>query len=60
MALGTASVTIAVGLAATGMRGGIAGSANAFQQAARVLPLVELMAGLVVAMVAGGLMMRAL
>ncbi|MDP5218672.1 hypothetical protein Q5Y75_15695 [Ruegeria sp. 2205SS24-7] len=60
MALGTATVTITVGLAAAGMRGGIAGSAGAFQQAAKVLPLVELMAGLLVAVVAGGLLLRAL
>ncbi|WP_372571212.1 nickel/cobalt transporter [Ruegeria jejuensis] len=60
MALGTATVTITVGLAAAGMRGGITGSAGAFQQAARVLPVVELMAGLLVAFVAGGLMLRAL
>lgn len=59
MALGTATVTIAVGLASAGLRGGISGSAAAFRQAALVLPVVELMAGLLVVVVAGGLMLRA-
>lgn len=60
MALGTAAVTIAVGLSAAGLRGGIAGSVAGLRSAAIVMPMVELLAGLLVAGVAMGLLMRSL
>ncbi len=60
MALGTASVTIGVGLASAGLRGGLVGAASAWRVAGVALPMVELAAGLVVASIAGGLFLRAI
>lgn len=58
MGLGTATVTVAVGLAASGMRGGILGSLAGSPLAARALPVIEVTAGLVVMVIAAGLLMR--
>lgn len=60
MALGTASVTIAVGLAAIGFRGGLSGALAGSAVLARVMPLIEIAAGLSVALIALGLLLRAL
>ncbi|MCE8516029.1 hypothetical protein KBY31_04830 [Ruegeria pomeroyi] len=60
MALGTASVTVGVGLASAGLRGGVLGAASAWRFAGVALPIVELAAGLVVATLAGGLFLRAI
>lgn len=60
MALGTASVTIAVGLAAIGFRGGLSGALAGSAVLARVMPLIEIAAGLSVALIASGLLLRAL
>ncbi|SDD28183.1 nickel/cobalt transporter [Ruegeria marina] len=59
MALGTASVTIGVGLASAGLRGGLLGAASAWRVADVTLPMVELAAGLIVATIAGGLFLNA-
>lgn len=59
MALGTASVTVGVALAAVGLRGGML-SAVSGAAAARVVPVVELLAGGVITIIAGGLLLRAL
>ena len=58
MALGTATVTIAVALAAVGFRGGLLGSLSGHPLAARIVPIVEITAGLFVAVIASGLFMR--
>jgi ABC-type nickel/cobalt efflux system permease component RcnA len=56
MALGTASVTVAVALGAVGARRGlVAGLADGAGQVARVQPAVEIAVGLAVAWIAGGL-----
>jgi ABC-type nickel/cobalt efflux system permease component RcnA len=60
MALGTASVTVAVGLAAIGLRGGLLASLNERGALVRVVPVVELLAGAVIAVIAAGLLLRAL
>lgn len=60
MALGTASVTVGVGLASAGLRGGVLGAASAWRFAGVALPMVELAAGLVVATLAGGLFLSAI
>ncbi len=60
MALGTATVTIAVGLGAAGLRGGLLGSVAESSLAARLLPAIEITAGLAVVLVSGGLFLRAL
>ncbi|MEM7317858.1 MAG: hypothetical protein AAF408_02430 [Pseudomonadota bacterium] len=60
MALGTATVTVAVGLTSSGLRGGLLRSASAYRLTAVVIPSIELMAGLLIALVAGGLLLRAL
>lgn len=60
MALGTAIVTVAVGLAAGGLRGGILAGISGSPRFAQVAAMVELMAGVVVVLLAGGLLLRAI
>ena len=60
MALGTAAVTVGVGLAAAGLRGGMLAGLGNSRMTALVVPTVELAAGLVVAIIATGLLTRAL
>ena len=60
MALGTAAVTVGVGLGAVGLRGGLLGGLAEGRLAAQVMPVVEVLAGLVVLALAGGLLLRAL
>ncbi|WP_298290505.1 hypothetical protein [uncultured Litoreibacter sp.] len=60
MALGTALVTVGVGIAAVGIRGGLIGGLAGSTLAARVVPLVEMAAGAVIVVIASGLLMRAI
>ncbi len=60
MALGTASVTVAVGIAATGFRGGLMRSIASVGALAWIMPLLEVAAGCVVVALAIGLLVRAL
>jgi nickel/cobalt transporter (NicO) family protein len=59
MALGTASVTIGIGLAAIGFRGGLIRALSGSPVLSRAVPLVEISAGLLVALIATGLFLRA-
>lgn len=56
MAVGTGSVTVAVALMATGLRESAATSAGGWDRIARMVPLIEIGVGLLVALVAFGLM----
>lgn len=58
MALGTASVTIAVGLSAIGFRGGVLRSVAGNTTLQWAVPVIEICAGSVVMLLASGLMMR--
>lgn len=58
MALGTASVTIAVGIAATGFRGGVMRSLASASAASWVMPMLEIAAGLVVLVLSMALLAR--
>ena len=60
MALGTASVTIAVGLAAVGLRGSALTFLAGGSRTRQVVPLLEICAGVLVALFAGGLLLRSL
>lgn len=60
MAVGTALVTIAVGLAAGGLRGGMLAGISGSPRFAQIAAAVELLAGGVVVLLAGGLLLRAL
>ncbi len=60
MALGTATVTTLVGWTSFGLRGGLLASASATRFASVLAPTIELVAGLIIAVIAGGLLMRAL
>ncbi|MDJ0859170.1 MAG: hypothetical protein QNJ03_08820 [Dinoroseobacter sp.] len=60
MALGTGSVTIAVALAATGLRESAASSAGGWDRVARVVPVIEVAVGFLVAVLAFGLMQASL
>ena len=60
MALGTATVTVGVGLAAVGLRGGMLGGITGKGVAANVVPVVEMAAGSVIVVIAGGLLLRAI
>ncbi|MEP2718202.1 hypothetical protein [Pseudophaeobacter sp.] len=60
MALGTASITITVGLAALGLRGGALALFTRSNRAAQVVPLLEIGAGFLVALIATGLLIRSL
>ncbi|WP_420586394.1 nickel/cobalt transporter [Ruegeria sp.] len=58
MALGTALVTTLVGWTSFGLRGGLLASASATRFASVLAPTIELVAGLVVVVIASGLLMR--
>ncbi len=60
MALGTATVTTLVGWTSFGLRGGLLASTSATRFAAVLAPTIELVAGLLIAVIAGGLLLRAL
>ncbi|MDD9719378.1 hypothetical protein PVW51_01680 [Sulfitobacter sp. PR48] len=60
MALGTAVVTIAVGLTAGGLRGGLLAGISGSARLAKTAAGLEVMAGLTVIVLAGGLLVRAL
>ncbi|EDQ06160.1 hypothetical protein DSM14862_03150 [Sulfitobacter indolifex] len=60
MAFGTGLVTIATGLAATGLRAGLLGGLAGSPRLAQAAAVAELTAGLVVVTLASGLLMRAL
>lgn len=60
MALGTALVTITVGLAALGLRGGALAVFARSGRAAQFVPVLEICAGFLVVLVASGLLMRSL
>lgn len=61
MALGTASVTVAVALAAIGARRGlVTGLAAGTERLGRIQPAVEIAIGLVIAWIAGGLVLATL
>lgn len=58
MALGTASVTVAVGIAATGFRGGVMRSLANASAVTWVMPMLEVAAGLLVVVLSGALLIR--
>lgn len=58
MAVGTGLVTIAVGLAASGLRGGMLAGLNGSPRFAQVAAIVEILAGCVVVLLAGSLLLR--
>ncbi|MEX0327630.1 MAG: nickel/cobalt transporter [Ruegeria sp.] len=58
MALGTATVTTLVGWTSFGLRGGLLASTSATRFAAILAPTIELIAGLLIAVVASGLLLR--
>ncbi len=60
MALGTATVTTLVGWTSFGLRGGLLASASATRFASVLAPTIELVAGLIIVMIASGLLMRAI
>lgn len=60
MAVGTALVTIMVGLAASGLSGGMLAGLSGSPQMARAMAGIEVLAGVAVAFVAGGLLLRAI
>lgn len=60
MALGTALVTITVGLAALGLRGGALAILARSGRAAQMVPILEIGAGFLVVLVASGLLFRSL
>ncbi|MEM7088950.1 MAG: hypothetical protein AAF496_05205 [Pseudomonadota bacterium] len=60
MALGTAAVTTLVGWTSFGLRGGLLTSASATRFVSVLAPTIELVAGLMIVVVAGGLLLRAL
>lgn len=60
MAIGTALVTIMVGLAASGLSGGMLAGLSGSPQMARAMAGIEMLAGIAVAFVAGGLLLRAI
>lgn len=60
MALGTAAVTIGVGLGAVGLRGGLLRGLAGSGALAVAVPLVEIVAGSLVILLAGGLLLRAI
>lgn len=60
MALGTATVTITVGLAALGLRGSALSLLERVGRARQVMPVLELCAGFLIALIAMGLLLRSL
>jgi ABC-type nickel/cobalt efflux system permease component RcnA len=60
MALGTASVTVAVGIAATGFRGGVLRSLATAGSLTWIMPVLEVTAGLIVVILSVVLLMRAI
>ncbi|WP_170416798.1 nickel/cobalt transporter [Ruegeria atlantica] len=60
MALGTATVTTLVGWTSFGLRGGLLASASATRFASILAPTIELVAGLLIAVIASGLLLRAI
>ncbi len=60
MALGTATVTTLVGWTSFGLRDGLLASASATRFASILAPTIELVAGLMIAVIAGGLLLRTL
>ncbi|AXT26870.1 hypothetical protein D1823_09915 [Ruegeria sp. AD91A] len=60
MALGTALVTTLVGWTSFGLRGGLLASASATRFASVLAPTIELVAGLIIAVIASGLLLRAI
>ena len=60
MALGTATVTTLVGWTSFGLRGGLLASASATRFASILAPTIELVAGLIIVVIASGLLLRAL
>lgn len=60
MALGTATVTIATGIAAVSLRGGLVQGLTSHPVLQRAVPLIEVTAGAVIALIAGGLLLRSL
>jgi ABC-type nickel/cobalt efflux system permease component RcnA len=60
MAIGTAIITIGVGIAATGLRGGLLADVMGSQRGTQIAAGVEVIAGCVVAFIAGGLLLRAI
>ncbi len=60
MALGTATVTTLVGWTSFGLRGGLLASASATRFASILAPTIELVAGLVIVVIASGLLLRAI
>ena len=59
MALGTATVTVAVGIAAVGFRGGLMRSVARAGALTWIMPMLEVAAGLVVVALSAGLLLRA-
>ncbi|WP_298849830.1 hypothetical protein [uncultured Ruegeria sp.] len=60
MALGTATVTTLVGWTSLGLRGGLLASASATRFASVLAPTIELVAGLIITVIASGLLLRAI
>ncbi|WP_246455789.1 nickel/cobalt transporter [Sulfitobacter aestuariivivens] len=60
MALGTALVTVLVAVGAVGLRGGVLGALAGSDMATRVVPVIEIAAGLLVVVGAGALLLAAL
>lgn len=60
MALGTATVTVAVGIAAVSLRGGLVSSLSESAALKWVAPMIEVLAGTLIFLIAGGLLLRAL
>ncbi len=59
MALGTGAVTIAVGIASVGLRGGLMTALSGSAALTWVVPAIEILAGVLIAVVATGLFLRA-
>lgn len=60
MALGTATVTIAVGLISVGLRGGLVSALQGTATLTWIVPTIEILAGVLIAVIATGLFLRAI